>query len=97
MRVPPATKYTLARIGLFLLAAALAWPLPVDLLLRLLIAAVVSSVASWFLLNRWRGEMGATIEKSMAARKAEKEKLRAALAGDDDPNAPSAGDRPALP
>jgi hypothetical protein len=89
MKVPPATKYTLARVGLFALAFAALLPLRMDPLLSLLIALAISAVMSWFLLARWRNEMGATIEKSMAARKAEKEKLRAALAGDDDPSGPA--------
>lgn len=92
MAIPPATRYTLGRIGLFAVAVALVWPIPIDLLLRLMIAAVISSVASWFLLVRSRTQMGATIEKSLATRRAEKERLRAALAGDDD-QAGTAGKR----
>lgn len=90
MTIPPATKYTLGRVGLFVVAVAALLPIRMDLLLRLLIALAVSAVLSWFLLARWRNEMGATIEKSMTARKAEKEKLRAALAGDEDPRGKTA-------
>jgi hypothetical protein len=94
-RINPATKYTLGRIVLFGLAVLIMlvvpMPGPTDeaLLLRLLIAAVVSAIASWFLLARWRAEMAGTIERTMSRRKAEKETLRAALAGEDDPSATS--------
>ena len=90
MKIPPATKFTLGRIGLFaiLFVILLAVPMPMSrdagLLVRLMIAAVVSAVASWFLLARWRNEMASTLETSMSKRRVEKEKLRAALAGDDD-------------
>ena len=90
MRIPPATKFTLGRIGLFaiLFVILLAVPMPMSrdagLLVRLMIAAVVSAIASWFLLARWRNEMASTLETSMSKRRVEKDKLRAALAGDDD-------------
>jgi len=90
VRIPPATKFTLGRIGLFaiLFVILLAVPMPMSrdagLLVRLMIAAVVSAIASWFLLARWRNEMASTLESSMSKRRVEKEKLRAALAGDDD-------------
>jgi Protein of unknown function (DUF4229) len=92
MRVPPATKYTFGRVVLFaiIFVLLLLVPMPMSrdagLLVRLMIAAVVSAVASWFLLARWRNEMASTIESSMSKRRAEKEKLRAALAGDDEPD-----------
>ncbi len=94
MRIPPATKFTLGRIGLFaiLFVILLAIPMPMSrdagLLVRLMIAAVVSAVASWFLLARWRNEMASTLETSMSKRRVEKEKLRAALAGDDETSDP---------
>jgi hypothetical protein len=49
-----------------------------------MIAGVVSAIASWFLLAGWRNEMGSTIERSMSRRRADKERLRSALAGEDD-------------
>lgn len=90
MKLPPATKYTLGRIGLFLVAFVLAAFLPLGSdpytvwFLRLMIAGVVSAIAAWFLLAGWRNEMGATIERSMSRRRADKERLRSALAGEDD-------------
>ena len=93
MSIPPATKYTLGRIGLFVVCLAVTLPFnfsddkQTSLLIKLFIAAIVSAVASWFLLARWREEMAGTIERSMSRRKAEKEKLRSALAGDDEDKA----------
>ena len=80
----PAIKYTLARLGIF--AAVLLLLLPftqVNLLLRLMIAVLVSAVASWFLLKRLRDQVSSQVEQSIDRRRAEKEKLRQALAGDE--------------
>ena len=77
-------KYTLARVGLFVVVAAALALFVHDLLLVLLISAVVTSIASLFILKRWRNEVAATLETSMSARRAEKAKLRSALAGDDE-------------
>ncbi|HKE67009.1 MAG TPA: DUF4229 domain-containing protein [Micromonosporaceae bacterium] len=99
MRIPPATKFTLGRIGLFVIIflVLLAVPMPMSrdaaLLVRLMIAAVLSAVASWFLLARWRNEMAATLETSMTKRRSDKERLRAALAGDDDERAVRVDDK----
>ena len=100
MKIPPATKFTLGRIGLFaiLFVILLAVPMPMSrdagLLVRLMIAAVVSAIASWFLLARWRNEMASTLQTSMSKRRVEKDKLRAALAGDDDTAAPTTTSTP---
>lgn len=83
----PSVKYTLARVGFFVVATALLWPVPIDLLLKLMIAIAVSFVASFFLLRRWRDEMVTQIDSTFRRRRDEKEKLRAALAGDDAPGA----------
>jgi hypothetical protein len=91
VKIPPATKYTFGRIALFAIffVVLLVVPMPMSrdagLLVRLMIAAVLSAVASWFLLARWRNQMAVTIEASMSKRRADKDKLRAALAGEDDP------------
>lgn len=80
----PAIKYTLARVGMFVVIALALTPIHLDLLVQLLIALVITAVAAYFLLRKWRDEMAVNISKSMATRKAEKERLRSALAGDDD-------------
>jgi hypothetical protein len=90
VRIPPATKYTLGRLGLFVVAFVLAAFVPLGSdaatawFLRVMIAGVASAIASWFLLARWRNEMASTIERSMDRRRADKERLRSALAGEDD-------------
>jgi Na+/melibiose symporter-like transporter len=92
MNIPPATKFTLGRIGLFVavFVVLLLVPMPggtdARLFIRLMLAAVISAIASWFLLARWRNEMASTIERSMGRRREEKDRLRAALAGEDDAN-----------
>lgn len=77
-------KYTLARIGLLLAALLLLWPTPLDLFLKLLLALVVSFALSWFLLRGWRDEMAVSLAEWSKRRQAEKQRLRAALAGEDD-------------
>ena len=81
--VNPAIKYTLARLGLFVVVLLALLPIPVlDVLLKLMIAVLVSAVASWFLLRRMRDQVADRLEQSMDRRREEKEKLRAALAGE---------------
>ncbi|GAA4200581.1 DUF4229 domain-containing protein [Actinocatenispora rupis] len=80
----PAIKYTLGRVGLFVVIAAALLPFRLNLFLDLMIALLVSMPLSYFLLKRWREQMAEKIDDSMRKRKDEKKKLRAALSGDDD-------------
>lgn len=80
----PGIKYTLARVGLFVVFALALTPLNLDFLLRLIIALAISSIVSYFLLSKWRNEMAEHIGKSMQARRAEKNRLRSALEGDEE-------------
>lgn len=80
----PAIKYTLGRVGLFVVIAAALLPFGLNLFLNLMIALLVSMPLSYFLLKRWREQMAEKIDGSMRRRKDEKQKLRAALSGDDD-------------
>jgi hypothetical protein len=82
----PTAKFTLGRIGLFLLVALALWPVPVTLLVKLMIAIVASTILQFVVLRRWRAEMIDYIDQSVSRRRQEKEKLRSALAGDDLPN-----------
>ncbi|MFG2038903.1 DUF4229 domain-containing protein [Dactylosporangium sp. NPDC048998] len=79
-------KYSLARLGLFGLVAltVLAVPIDVSVTLKLMIAVLVSAVLAFFLLKGLREE--ASVQAvGMAQRRADKrERLRAALNGDDD-------------
>jgi Protein of unknown function (DUF4229) len=89
--VPPSLKYTLGRLGLFLLFLVLLLPVPLNFLVKVMIAFVLSAIASFFVLTKWRDEMAERLGETAAKRKAEKERLRAALAGDE--SAAAAGDR----
>jgi hypothetical protein len=80
----PAVKYTLGRIGLFVAVLLVVWPAPLDLFLKLLVALVVSFALSWFLLRSWRDQMSMSLVETVERRRAAKQRLRAALAGEDD-------------
>jgi hypothetical protein len=83
--VNPAVKYTLGRIGLLLAALLVVWPVPqLGPMVKLLTALTVSFVLSWFVLRRWRDEFSAYLAARAEQRRLERERLRAALAGDDD-------------
>jgi hypothetical protein len=81
----PTVKYTLGRVGLFVAVALLLWPVPIDLLLKLMIALAVSVPLQFVVLRRWRAQFIEQIDRAATRRRAEKEKLRAALAGEDEP------------
>jgi hypothetical protein len=81
----PILKYTLARIALFATCAGLVFvPDEMDTLLKLLIALVVSAAGSFFLLRQWRDEVAEQLSSDSRRRMDSKERLRAALAGEDD-------------
>ena len=90
----PAFKYSYGRLGLFAVAFALLFPFPLNILVKAMIALVVSAISSYFVLAKWRNEMGEQLSTIASRRSAEKERLRAALAGDED--AAAAGDRVAV-
>ncbi|GAB3965168.1 DUF4229 domain-containing protein [Plantactinospora veratri] len=81
----PAVKYTLGRIGLFLAVALALWPVEMNLFLKLMLAVAFSAALAFFLLRGWRDEMAQQLAGAAEKRRAEKERLRAALAGDDRP------------
>jgi hypothetical protein len=87
----PAAKYTLGRIGLFAGAFVLLLPVPLNPLVKAMIALLVSAAFSYFLLAKWRNEMAEQLGTVAERRQAEKDRLRAALAGDE--SAAAAGDR----
>ena len=78
-------KYTLGRLGLFLVVLAALLPVPMNLLVKLMIAVLVSALLSFFLLRGWRDEMAASLAAAAQRRREQRERLRAALAGEDDP------------
>jgi len=79
----PALKYTLGRVGLFVLCAVALLPVPLNIWVKLMIAVVASFALQFVLLRKWRQEMIGQVDAAMTRRRQEKEKLRAALAGDD--------------
>ncbi len=91
----PAVKYTLGRLGLFVVVLALLLPVPLNFLVKAMIALIASAAFSYFLLAKWREEMADQLGSAAQRRRAEKERLRAALAGDE--AAAAAGDRAAEP
>jgi hypothetical protein len=79
-------KYALGRVGIFVgcvLPAAMLLPRDMNLLLKLMIALVVSAVLSFVLLRKWRDEVAAQMSANSRRRVEQKEKLRSALAGDE--------------
>ncbi|WP_127500171.1 DUF4229 domain-containing protein [Actinoplanes solisilvae] len=87
----PAIKYTLARVGLFAVVLLLLSMFPLNILVSGMIAIVVSMVLSYFLLAKWRNQTNEQLAGALGRRAAEKQRLRAALAGDED--AAAEGDR----
>jgi membrane protein implicated in regulation of membrane protease activity len=83
--VSPLVKYSLARLGLFVMVAAVAVVIPIELslLLRLAIAVLVSAVLSYFLLRRLRDQVANQLGDVAQRRAERKDRLRAALAGED--------------
>ncbi|SBT53913.1 DUF4229 domain-containing protein [Micromonospora narathiwatensis] len=80
-----AVKYTLGRIGLFVGVLAALWFVEMSMFLRLMLALISSAALSFFLLRGWRDEMAGEMAEASDRRRAEKERLRSALAGDDQP------------
>lgn len=86
----PVVKYSLARLGLFLAVLLALWPVQLNLLLKLMIAILFSAGLSFFLLRRWRDQVAEEVSGAVLRRRAERDRLRKALAGEDD----SADDHP---
>jgi uncharacterized membrane protein len=80
-------KFTLGRVGLFVVLSLVLWPVPIDLLLKLMLAIIGSFGLQFVVLRKWRMEMIGQVDEVASRRRAEKEKLRAALAGEDEPSA----------
>lgn len=89
-----AVKYTLGRIGLFVVVLLGLWPVDMNVFLKLMVALAFSAALSFFLLRGWRDEMAEDMAGAAVRRRDEKERLRSALAGDDEvdrgPDAPPA-------
>ena len=81
----PAVKYTLGRIGLFALVALALWPVDLNVFLKLMLALLFSAALAFFLLRKWRDQMAEQMGNASQRRRAEKNRLRSALAGEDQP------------
>jgi hypothetical protein len=85
--VTPGLTYALGRVGIFVACAVpalLLLPRELNMLIKLMIALVVSAAISYFALRRQRDRVAETMAEHARRRQAEKERLRSALAGDDD-------------
>ncbi|MFC0526842.1 DUF4229 domain-containing protein [Phytohabitans kaempferiae] len=80
----PVIKYTLARVGLFVAVFAALLPIELDIFIKLMIALVASAGFSFLLLRGLRDQVANQMAGAAERRKAEKERLRAALAGDEE-------------
>jgi hypothetical protein len=82
----PMLKYSFARVGLFVVVAAIliAIPFPINPLIKLMLAVIVSALLSLFLLRRMRDQVADQLAGAAQRRAEEKERLRSALAGDED-------------
>jgi hypothetical protein len=83
----PMVKYGLGRLGLFVVCAALAvllLPAELNVVLRVLIGFLVSAGLSLVLLRSWRHEVANQLLESSQRRMAQKDRLRTALAGEDE-------------
>lgn len=82
----PIVKYSLARLGLFVIvaAAALAVPVDISITLKLMIAVLVSAALAFFLLKGLREQASVQAVGAAQRRTEKRERLRAALNGDDD-------------
>ncbi|MBM0237384.1 DUF4229 domain-containing protein [Micromonospora sp. ATA32] len=87
-----AVKYTLGRIGLFVGVLAALWFVEMNPFLRLMLALVFSAALSFFLLRGWRDEMAGEMAGAAERRRAERERLRSALAGEDQPGGEEPGE-----
>lgn len=81
----PMMKYTIARLGLFIVAAAVLLVVPIELnpFLKLGIALIASAILSFFLLRKLRDDVANQLADGARQRADRKEKLRSALAGED--------------
>jgi hypothetical protein len=83
--VNPMMKYTLARVLLFVVVAAVLIAIPVHInpLIKLMTAVIVSALLALFLLRRMRDDVANQLAGAASRRAEEKARLRAALEGDE--------------
>lgn len=98
MKSSVVVTYTLARLGLLLvvLLALFVVAPGLDPFVMLLVAILVSFALSWFVFRGWRERVAQVLAESARRRREERERLRAALAGEDPPS-PDAPPSPGAP
>jgi hypothetical protein len=82
-RISPALTYTAGRIALFVVVGALLYLVGFRNFVLVLLALVISMPLSYVVLRRQREAFAVQVAGRLEHRRAEKEKLRAALRGDD--------------
>jgi hypothetical protein len=93
--VNPFVKYTLWRIALFVGVLLLLLPVPrLGLLVKALIAVLVSFGLSLVLMRRWRNELNVYLAERAERRRAEQQRLRDTLYGEDSPDSEEPGTEP---
>lgn len=80
----PTLLYTLGRIAIFAVVAAVLYAFGFRSVILVVLALVLSMPLSYVLLRGVRLQMSAQIEEKLARRRAEKERLRSTLRGDDE-------------
>jgi membrane protein implicated in regulation of membrane protease activity len=80
----PAILYTVGRFACFAIVAAILYAVGARSWLLVIASLVVSAPISYVLLKPVRNRWSIQIDQRLARRKAEKEKLRATLRGDDE-------------
>lgn len=96
----PLLKYTVARLVLLAGVFLILLPVPgLSLLIKAMVALLVSLVLSWFMLGRLREQTSVALAQLVERRRERKARLRAALAGEDSPSdpAPDEDDHPRSP
>lgn len=83
-RVHPGVLYTAARAGVFVVLLALLYSVGFRSFVLLFGATLLSLPVSYFLLRNQREAFASRVEGRVGQRKAEKDRLRAALSGDDE-------------
>lgn len=91
----PVVKYSLGRLGIFVVVAVpllLVLPREMNFFLKLLLAFAISAVLGFVLLRQWREEVAQRLDSGARRRSEQKERLRAALAGEDEGAGATASD-----
>jgi hypothetical protein len=83
-RLAPAVTYTAGRIALFVVVGAVLFAVGFRGFLLPLLALAVSMPLSYLVLRKQREAFAVQVEHRLSRRRDEKEKLRAALRGDDE-------------